>query len=79
MELMNTPDEIITRRQDAPQAFDIVTSFYTTTPDYILTQSGIFQGKVSHVEIPKTHAVDIDDIYDFHHLVPQAEKLLQKG
>ncbi|QCZ94267.1 acylneuraminate cytidylyltransferase family protein [Salinimonas iocasae] len=65
VELMNTPDEIITRRQDAPQAFDIVTSFYTTTPDYILTQSGIFQGRVSHVEIPKSHAVDIDDIYDF--------------
>lgn len=65
VELMNIPDELITRRQDAPQAYDIVTSFYTTTPGYIMNHFGIFQGRVSYVEIPKSHAVDIDDIYDF--------------
>lgn len=66
LELVNPPSTTITRRQDAPEVFDITTAVYTTTPDYILQQTGVMEGRVTSVLIPKERAVDIDDIYDFY-------------
>lgn len=65
VELVNKPESEVTRRQDAPDVFDITTVVYATTPDFVLSHYGIFSGKVASIEVPKIRAVDIDDIYDF--------------
>ncbi|MGY6563453.1 MAG: acylneuraminate cytidylyltransferase family protein [Halomonadaceae bacterium] len=63
--LVNSSEQKITRRQDAPEIFDITTSVYVTTPNYILNSDGLFFGVVTSIEVPKSRAIDIDDIYDF--------------
>lgn len=63
--LVNEPESDVTRRQDAPEVFDITTVVYVTTPEFVLNNYGLFSGKVTSIEVPKARAVDIDDIYDF--------------
>lgn len=53
------------RRQDAPEVFDITTVCYVGKPESILTQNSIFEGKVVGVEIPRERAIDIDTPLDF--------------
>ncbi|MDN3697697.1 acylneuraminate cytidylyltransferase family protein [Vibrio cortegadensis] len=65
VELVNKPDSDVTRRQDAPEVFDITTVVYATTPEFVSNHYGLFSGKVTSIEVPKERAVDIDDIYDF--------------
>ncbi|MFA0087062.1 cytidylyltransferase domain-containing protein [Vibrio sp. 10N.261.51.F12] len=65
VELVNKPEGEVARRQDAPEVFDITTVVYTTTPQFVLQNYGIFSGRVTSIEVPKHRAVDIDDIYDF--------------
>jgi N-acylneuraminate cytidylyltransferase len=55
----------IHRRQDAPDVYDITTGAYVGRPDFIMTHSGLFSGRVCSVILPKERAVDIDDEYDF--------------
>ncbi|MDU0356115.1 oxidoreductase [Paraglaciecola aquimarina] len=64
-ELVIKPKGTVTRRQDAPDVFDITTVVYTSTPNFIRSNNSLFSGKVTSVVIPKNRAVDIDDIYDF--------------
>lgn len=73
VELVNKPTLDVTRRQDAPEVFDITTVVYATTPEFILNNYGLFSGNVTSIEVPKARAVDIDDIYDFK----LAEAMLQ--
>ena len=66
VELVNKPEgKIIFRRQDAPKVFDITTVAYASTPGFIINHSGLFEGKITSIEVPKERAVDIDDIFDF--------------
>ncbi|NVK42156.1 MAG: acylneuraminate cytidylyltransferase family protein [Oceanospirillaceae bacterium] len=65
VELVNPPRSDVHRRQDAPCIYDITTSVYVSTPNYILNSMGLFDGKVASIEVPKERAIDIDDIYDF--------------
>ncbi len=65
MELVISPAHGISRRQDAPEVYDITTGVYATTPEFIEQHSAIFDGKVVAIVMPKHRAVDIDDIYDF--------------
>ncbi|QAA94709.1 acylneuraminate cytidylyltransferase family protein [Pollutimonas thiosulfatoxidans] len=55
----------ITRRQDAPEVFDLTTVAYLARPKFILESAGIFDGRVKSVIVPKSRAVDIDDELDF--------------
>ena len=55
----------LNRRQDAPQAYDISTLFYISTPQYILKTDHIYEGKVGAVEVPQHRAIDIDTLYDY--------------
>ncbi|CAM3815290.1 cytidylyltransferase domain-containing protein [Vibrio aerogenes] len=73
MELVIQPDNEVCRRQDVPEVFDITTVVYVTTPAFVMNHYGLFSGKVASIEVPKSRAVDIDDIYDFH----LAEAILQ--
>jgi N-acylneuraminate cytidylyltransferase len=76
VKLVINPKKQITRRQDAPQVYDITTVVYASTPEFILNHYGIFSGKVSSIVVPKERAVDIDDIYDFKlaEVIIQAEQ-----
>ena len=53
------------RRQDAPEVFDLTTVCYVGKPSTILTKNSIFEGKVVGVEIPRERAIDIDTKLDF--------------
>jgi N-acylneuraminate cytidylyltransferase len=53
------------RRQDAPEVFDITTVCYVGKPEIILTKNSIFEGRVAGVEIPRERAIDIDTPLDF--------------
>jgi N-acylneuraminate cytidylyltransferase len=53
------------RRQDAPEIFDITTVCYVGNPEFILEKNSIFEGRVVGVEIPSERAIDIDTQLDF--------------
>ena len=72
--LVISPEETITRRQDTPCVYDMTTVAYVTTPKFILENNGIFSGKVRHVYIPIERALDVDTSFDFK----IAELLLSK-
>lgn len=64
-ELVIKPEGAVTRRQDAPDVFDITTVVYVASPTFIQKNEHLFSGTVTSVVVPKDRAVDIDDIYDF--------------
>lgn len=64
-QIVNQSNGKMFRRQDAPSVFDITTVVYTSSPQFILSHQGLFEGKVVAIKVPKERAVDIDDIYDF--------------
>lgn len=53
------------RRQDAPPIYNIATVCYVSSPDFILNNSGIFDGRVRAFMVPEERAVDIDTPFDF--------------
>jgi hypothetical protein len=55
----------ITRRQDAPECFDMTTVCYVFKPDYIIKNSNFFKGNTGFVEIPKERSIDIDSYFDY--------------
>lgn len=74
---MRRYDEVnppIIRRQEAPEAYDGTTMAYVSKPDFILSGSGIWGGRVRAVKFPRERAIDIDDELDF----AIAEMLLNK-
>lgn len=59
------PTSGFTRRQDAPEAYDITTVAYALRPEFIKSHNSLFSGRVKSVVVPKERSVDIDDAYDF--------------
>lgn len=55
----------VTRRQDAPEVFDVTTVAYVVRPDYILQHSDLFSGRTTAVTIPVDRSIDIDTLFDF--------------
>ena len=74
-DLVIKPDGVLTRRQDAPDVFDITTVVYIATPLFIKNNDNLFSGIVTSIVVPKVRAIDIDDIYDFR----LAEVLINGG
>ena len=58
-------DKGITRRQDAPQIFDMTTVAYVVSTSFVKTHNDIFEGRVKSVIIPPERAIDVDTILDF--------------
>lgn len=54
----------ITRRQDAPQTYDLTTVAYVSSPGHILNSTGVFDGTVGLIHVPRARAVDIDEQID---------------
>lgn len=59
------PEMGVSRRQDAPQTFDLTTIAYVSRPSFVLSSASIWDGRVRGVEVSKRSAVDIDTIEDF--------------
>lgn len=75
VEIVIKPEGAVSRRQDAPEVYDITTVVYATSVNFVQEQSSIFSGKVVATIVPKLRAVDIDDIFDFMF----AESILKSG
>ena len=65
MNLVNSQIKKFYRRQDAPKVFDMSTVCYVSTPNYILDNKNLFDGKIKGIEIPNSRAIDIDSKLDF--------------
>ena len=53
-----------TRRQDAPQYYDMTTVAYVTSPEYVLSDNAANK-RIKAVIVDKINAIDIDDMTDF--------------
>ena len=53
------------RRQDAPAVFDVTTVAYAVRPRHLRENSGLFDGRIGAVVVPRERALDIDTPYDF--------------
>ena len=62
---VNSLNEGIQRRQDAPPVYDMTTVAYVLRSDFIMEEQGLFSGKTAAVEVPKERSIDIDTLYDF--------------
>lgn len=58
-------DKEITRRQDAPEAYDLTTVAYVMRPDFVLRAEGLWEGRLRGVVVPQERAIDIDSELDF--------------
>lgn len=65
VELVISPENLVIRRQDAPEVFDVTTLAYAARVSYIEHTNSLFSGKVAAKIVPKERSIDIDDIYDF--------------
>ena len=63
--LIMPADGAVRRRQDAPAVFDMATVAYVANPQFVLTRSALFEGRVRAVEVPPERAIDIDTLLDF--------------
>jgi N-acylneuraminate cytidylyltransferase len=59
------PETPITRRQDAPQFYDVATVAYAAESRFIQRNTGLFDGKVGCVILPTERTLDIDTEFDF--------------
>lgn len=66
IELVKKPSKSISRRQDAPEVFDMTTVVYVANVEFVMNNASLFDGTVTSIEVPRHRAVDIDDIYDFN-------------
>jgi len=66
LELVLSSKKKISRRQDAPECFDLTTVCYVFKPKYILKKkNNLFSGKTGFIEIPKNRSIDIDSKEDY--------------
>lgn len=63
--LVNNPDGVVTRRQDAPEVMDLTTVAYVADPHFLLAGGKLFSGRVKVVPVPMERAIDIDSAHDF--------------
>ena len=63
--LVIPPLSAVSRRQDAAPVFDMATVAYVANPEFVMRQSGLFEGRVRAVEVPVERAIDIDTLLDF--------------
>lgn len=63
--LLIPPAGSVTRRQDAPMAYDVTTVAYAARPGFVMRHNALFEGVVAAIEIPPERALDIDTPLDF--------------
>lgn len=65
IQLIMNNQHVLARRQDAPSCFDLTTVAYVSRPRFVLQSAGIWEGRVTGVEIPVERSIDIDTPLDF--------------
>lgn len=65
VELAIPPKISISRRQDAPEMYDMTTVAYVADPKFVMTQESLFAGRVQAVHVPIERSIDIDTLLDF--------------
>jgi len=65
IEIMNSNQHVINRKQDFKKCFLITTYAYITSINYIKNSKHLFDGKIGGYQISKNQSIDIDDIHDF--------------
>lgn len=73
--LVIPPTSGISRRQDAPEVFDMTTVAYVAEPQFVMAHESAFAGRVKAVHVPIERSIDIDTLLDFE----IAEFLLTRG
>lgn len=63
--LINSPTSGISRRQDAPEVFDMTTVAYVAEPEFVMMHESAFVGRVKAVHVPTERSIDIDTLLDF--------------
>ena len=63
--LVNSMKSAVTRRQDAPVVYDMVTVCYVVNPEFVINNNSAFEGRVRAVHVPPERAIDIDTLLDF--------------
>ena len=63
--LVIPPTSGISRRQDAPEVFDMTTVAYVAKPEFVMTHESAFAGRVKAVYVPIERSIDIDTLLDF--------------
>jgi N-acylneuraminate cytidylyltransferase len=53
------------RRQDAPPVYDVTTVVVAARPQFVMSATSLFEGKVKAVVVPAERALDIDTELDF--------------
>ena len=64
--LMKNQEGHISRRQDAPEIYDVTTVAYVADPHFVLASKNMFEGLVNTVQIPAERSIDIDTLLDFN-------------
>ncbi len=64
LRLVSPPLKTIFNRQNAPEVFNITTVCYVSSPDFILNNNSLFEGKVRAIQVPFERSIDIDNIFD---------------
>jgi CMP-N-acetylneuraminic acid synthetase len=59
------PTDPVSRRQDAPELFDVTTVAYVADPAFVMRHRSLFDGRVKAVKVPPERAVDVDSLLDF--------------
>lgn len=59
------PGGPVSRRQDAPEVFDITPVAYVVKASLVRQQNGLFDGRMRTVFVPPERAIDIDTELDF--------------
>ena len=55
----------ISRRQDAPELFDMTTVAYVAKPEFVMAHESVFAGRVKAMHVPVERSIDIDTLLDF--------------
>lgn len=63
--LVQSGKKSFTRRQDAPQTYDVTTVVYVLRPKFVKTKCSLFSGCLRAVKVPRERAVDIDTLLDY--------------
>jgi N-acylneuraminate cytidylyltransferase len=63
--LVIPPQSAIARRQDSPVVYDMATVCYVANPEFVMTHSATFEGRVRAVHVPTERSLDIDTLLDF--------------
>jgi len=63
--VLELSDQVVSRRQDAPEVYDLATVVYVTSLGFVLRAKDLFDGNVAGVEVPLERAIDIDSQLDF--------------